>query len=324
MTKINKKMFLLLFVILLTISTVSGEPISKFKITDYAEPYLQNEEVLYAYGPYYYQENPYYVIDFWDNDDLLAEMVFDANTGKVIENEKTAKQIIYGSLVIESIDSDLISSDVEYASNLRTTIDLYNDEYEFWHDISIKSWVKSVDADHAKRAADISKSLEESYSRSLEITNEIIAIENDIIGKEWTIENAELYVEKSDQYIYETDITKTKLNEGINEFPEIYDAFINNNYYNVDNTEWETYKRDDINYFTTDIDNVNAYQSYWKSYKLELNDDTEWFFESMQSRIESNNLETSDDTNSTPGFAFSIAIPILLSMAFIVRRREMN
>ena len=324
MTKINKKMFLLLFAILLTISTVSGEPISKFKITDYAEPYLQNEEVLYAYGPYYYQENPYYVIDFWDNDDLLAEMVFNANTGEVIENENTAKKIIYGSLVIDSIDSDLASLEVEYASSLRATIDIYNDNYEFWHDISIKSWVKSVDADYAKRAADISKSLEESYSRSLDITNEIIAIENDIIGKEWTIENTELYIEKSDQYIYETDITKKKLNEGLNEFPEIYDAFIDNNYYNVDNAEWETYKRDDTNTLKTDIDNINQYQSYWKSYKLELNDDTEWFFESMQSRIESNNLETSDDTNSTPGFAFSMAIPILLSIAFIVRRREMN
>lgn len=324
MTKNNKKMFLLLFAILITIGTVSGEPISKFKITDYAEPYLQNEEVLYAYGPYYYQENPYYIVDFGNNDDIAAEMVFDANTGKVIENENAAKKIIYGSLVIASIDSDLASLEVEYASNLRNTIDVYNDDYEFWHDISIKSWVKSVDANHAKRAADISKSLENSYSRSLEITNEIITIENDIIGKDWTIENTELYIEKSDEYIYESEITKEKLNEGINEFSEIYDAFINNNYYNIDNTEWETYKRDDINYLKTDIDNINTYQSYWKSYKLELNDNTEWFFESMQSRIESKNLETPDDANSTPGFAFSMAIPILLSMVFIVKRRKMN
>lgn len=330
MTKNCKSIFLLLIAILLTISTASGELITKSQMTEYAELYIQNEgrEIPDAYGPYYYQENPYYFVIYRDSqgqfqylDEYFAVLVFDANTGEIIENEETAKKIIAAHLIISSImDSGLNN----YTGFLQTAINTYKMDYEFWYAISTVSWIKSVDADHAKRAANISKSLEESYLRLLNNKNETIEIENNIIGKEWTAENAELYVEKNNQFIHESEIIEARLNEAITEFPEIYDAIINSNYYNVDNAVFETYKKDDIDYFTIDINNINIDQTNWESDKSYFDSNAEWYFRSMKSRIESNNIESYDNLNRAPGFAFFTTMLILLSIALIIKRKNVK
>lgn len=330
MAKIYKNLLSLLIIILLTISTASGELITKTQMTEYAELYIQNEgrETPNISGPYYYQENPYYFVIYRESQGTFqfptkyfAVLVFDANNGILIENEDTAKKVINAHLIISSImDSGLNN----YTGDLQTAIDNYRMDSEFWNSILTVSWIKSVDADHIKSAASITKSLEESYLRLLKYKNETIEIENNIIGGEWTTENAELYVEKNNQFIHESEITEARLNEAINELPEIYDAIISSNYYDVDNAAFETYKKDDIYYITIDINNINVDQTNWEHEKSYFDSNAKWYFKFMKDRIESNRIETSNDINSATGIAFITTMLILLSTSLFINRKNVK
>ena len=80
-----KKIFVILILvsgILASLGIVSAQQISKYEILDFAEPYAREGEAMTAYGCYYYEDQPFYVVDFTIGADLFGEIVIDANTGK--------------------------------------------------------------------------------------------------------------------------------------------------------------------------------------------------------------------------------------------------
>ena len=63
----------------------------------------------------------------------------------------------------------------------------------------------------------------------------------------------------------------------------------------------------------TEQQSIRAYESYWESYKSDLDDSTEWFIEEMKDRFE---------LAEVPGFEAIFAIVGLLVVVYLLRRRK--
>lgn len=311
-----KKIFVILIlvsVVLASFGLVSAQQISKYKILDFAEPYAREDEIMTAYGCYYCEDQPFYIVDFTIGEDLLGEIVIDANTGEVIKDEGIARKIIHASWVIDSINSALITEEVSSATNLRDAVTIFESDSVLFREFKNDPYIEEKIREYAANATTTHQLIADDYSRCLSIQNEIIDIENQIIGKNLNVELTELYLSKGDRFVQEYDTLDKHINEARADTFAFYDELIASTNNQTEKRALEEEKQYSLNYLLTEQQSIRAYESYWESYKSDLDDSTEWFIEEMKDRFE---------LAEVPGFEAIFAIVGLLVVAYLVRRRR--
>lgn len=294
-----KKLLILICLVNIAIFTtglVEAQQISSYKILDFSEPYAKENELMTA-EKYSYNNQDYYLVTFWTGDDLNGEIVFDVNTGEIIEDENIVGNIIRTSYIISSIDFDSVSQDSEVASSIRESITYFNTDATDWEE---------YDANIASTFV----LLAEDYTRCLKNLQEIIDIENKIIAGERSSEMSDLYLSKTKQYIYETDILSEHFDEAQSQITIYYDAEISEAYYQSDKSELENAKEEYLNYFIDEKQAAKNFKISWTSYEQNIDENTEWELEEMKDRIE---------LTESPGFEIIFSIIGLLTVAFIFR-----
>ena len=294
-----KKLLILICLVNIAIFTtglVEAQQISSYKILDFSEPYAKENELMTA-EKYSYNNQDYYLVTFWTGDDLNGEIVFDVNTGEIIEDENIVGNIIRTSYIISSIDFDTVSQDSEVASSIRESITYFNTDATDWEE---------YDANIASTFV----LLAEDYTRCLKNLQEIIDIENKIIAGERSSEMSDLYLSKTKQYIYETDILSEHFDEAQSQITIYYDAEISETYYQSDKSELENAKEEYLNYFIDEKQAAKNFKISWTSYEQNIDENTEWELEEMKDRIE---------LTESPGFEIIFSIIGLLTVAFIFR-----
>ena len=294
-----KKLLILICLVNIAIFTtglVEAQQISNYKILDFSEPYAKENELMTA-EKYSYNNQDYYLVTFWTGDDLNGEIVFDVNTGEIIEDENIVGNIIRTSYIISSIDFDSVSQDSEVASSIRESITYFNTDATDWEE---------YDANIASTFV----LLAEDYTRCLKNLQEIIDIENKIIAGERSSEMSDLYLSKTKQYIYETDILSEHFDEAQSQITIYYDAEISEAYYQSDKSELENAKEEYLNYFIDEKQAAKNFKISWTSYEQNIDENTEWELEEMKDRIE---------LTESPGFEIIFSIIGLLTVAFIFR-----
>lgn len=294
-----KKLLILMCLVNIAIFTtglVEAQQISSYKILDFSEPYAKENELMTA-EKYSYNNQDYYLVTFWTGDDLNGEIVFDVNTGEIIEDENIVGNIIRTSYIISSIDFDSVSQDSEVASSIRESITYFNTDATDWEE---------YDANIASTFV----LLAEDYTRCLKNLQEIIDIENKIIAGERSSEMSDLYLSKTKQYIYETDILSEHFDEAQSQITIYYDAEISEAYYQSDKSELENAKEEYLNYFIDEKQAAKNFKISWTSYEQNIDENTEWELEEMKDRIE---------LTESPGFEIIFSIIGLLTVAFIFR-----
>ena len=294
-----KKLLILICLVNIAIFTtglVEAQQISSYKILDFSEPYAKENELMTA-EKYSYNNQDYYLVTFWTGDDLNGEIVFDVNTGEIIEDENIVGNIIRTSYIISSIDFDTVSQDSEVASSIRESITYFNTDATDWEE---------YDANIASTFV----LLAEDYTRCLKKLQEIIDIENKIIAGERSSEMSDLYLSKTKQYIYETDILSEHFDEAQSQITIYYDAEISEAYYQSDKSELENAKEEYLNYFIDEKQAAKNFKISWTSYEQNIDENTEWELEEMKDRIE---------LTESPGFEIIFSIIGLLTVAFIFR-----
>ena len=294
-----KKLLILMCLVNIAIFTtglVEAQQISSYKILDFSEPYAKENELMTA-EKYSYNNQDYYLVTFWTGDDLNGEIVFDVNTGEIIEDENIVGNIIRTSYIISSIDFDSVSQDSEVASSIRESITYFNTDATDWEE---------YDANIASTFV----LLAEDYTRCLKNLQEIIDIENKIIAGERSSEMSDLHLSKTKQYIYETDILSEHFDEAQSQITIYYDAEISEAYYQSDKSELENAKEEYLNYFIDEKQAAKNFKISWTSYEQNIDENTEWELEEMKDRIE---------LTESPGFEIIFSIIGLLTVAFIFR-----
>ena len=294
-----KKLLILICLVNIAIVTtglVEAQQISSYKILDFSEPYAKENELMTA-EKYSYNNQDYYLVTFWTGDDLNGEIVFDVNTGEIIEDENIVGNIIRTSYIISSIDFDTVSQDSEVASSIRESITYFKTDATDWEE---------YDANIASTFV----LLAEDYTRCLKKLQEIIDIENKIIAGERSSEMSDLYLSKTKQYIYETDILSEHFDEAQSQITIYYDAEISETYYQSDKSELENAKEEYLNYFIDEKQAAKNFKISWTSYEQNIDENTEWELEEMKDRIE---------LTESPGFEIIFSIIGLLTVAFIFR-----
>ncbi|MHC1582219.1 MAG: PGF-CTERM sorting domain-containing protein [Candidatus Syntropharchaeia archaeon] len=309
-----KKIFVILIlvsVILASFGVVSAQQISKYEVLDFAEPYAREGEAMTTYGCYYYEDQPFYIVDFTIGEDLFGEIVIDANTGEVIKDEGIARKIIHASWVIDSIDSVLITEEVSSAANLRDAVTIFESYSALFKEYTNSPYIEEKIREYAANAATSHQLIADDYSRCLSIQNEIIDIESQIIGKNLNVELTELYLSKGDQFVQEYDTLDKHINKAREDTIAFYDELIASTNNQTEKRVLEEEKQYSLNYLLTEQQSIRAYKSYWESYKSDLDDSTEWFIEEMKDRFE---------LTEAPGFEAIFAIAGLLVVAYLLRR----
>lgn len=294
-----KKLLILICLVNIAIFTtglVEAQQISSYKILDFSEPYAKENELMTA-EKYSYNNQDYYLVTFWTGDDVNGEIVFDVNTGEIIEDENIVGNIIRTSYIISSIDFDSVNQDSEVASSIRESITYFNTDATDWEE---------YDANIASTFV----LLAEDYTRCLKNLQEIIDIENKIIAGERSSEMSDLYLSKTKQYIYETDILSEHFDEAQSQMTIYYDAEISEAYYQSDKSELENAKQEYLNYFIDEKQAAKNFKISWTSYEQNIDENTEWELEEMKDRIE---------LTESPGFEIIFSIIGLLTVAFIFR-----
>ena len=294
-----KKIFILICLINVSIFTTGlaeAQQISSYKILDFSEPYAMENELMTA-DKYSYNNQDYYLVTFWTGDDIKGEIVFDVNTGEIIEDENIVRNIIRTSYIISSIDFDTVSQDSEVASSIRESITYFNTDAKDWEE---------YDEDIASTFMLIA----EDYSRVLKILQEIIDIENKIISGDKSSEISDLYLSKTKQYIYETDSLSEHFDDAHSQITIYYDAEKSDAYYQSDKSDFENAKQEYLNYFIDEKQAANNFKISWTSYEQTIDENTEWELEEMKDRIE---------LSESPGFEIIFSIIGLLTVAFVFR-----
>ena len=304
---------ILVSVILASFGVVSAQQISKYKVLDFAESYAREDEIMTAYGCYYCEDQPFYIVDFTMGEDLLGEIVIDANTGEVIKDEDIARKIIHASWVIASIDSALITEEVSCAASLRDAVTTFGSDSALFREFTNNPYSEEKIRKSAENAAISHQLIADDYSRCLSIQNEIIDIENQIIGKNLNVELTELYLSKGDRFVQEYDTLDNHINEARADTIAFYDELIASTNNQTEKRALEEEKQYSLNYLLTEQQSIRSYKSYWESYKSDLDDSTEWFIEEMKDRFE---------LAEVPGFEAIFAIAGLLAVVYLLRRRE--
>jgi PGF-CTERM protein len=310
-----KKIFVILIlvsVVLASFGLVSAQQISKYKILDFAEPYAREDEIMTAYGCYYCEDQPFYIVDFTIGGDLSGEIVIDANTGEVIKDEGIARKIIHASWVIDSIDSALITEEVSSATNLRGAVTIFESDSALFREFKNDPYIEEKIREYAANAATSHQLIADDYSRCLSIQNEIIDIENQIIGKNLNVELTELYLSKGDQFVLEYGTLDKHINEVRADTIAFYDELIASTNNQTEKRALEEEKQYSLTYLLTEQQSIRAYKSYWESYKSDLDDSTEWFIDEMKDRFK---------LAEVPGFGAISAIVGLLAVVYLIIRK---
>ena len=179
-----------------------------------------------AYGCYYCEDKPFYIVDFTIGEDILGEIVIDANTGEVIKDADITRKIIHASWVIASIDSALISEEVSSAANLRDAVTVFESDSALFREFKNNPDIEEKVREYAANAATSHQLIADDYSRCSSIQNEIIDIENQIIGNNLTVELTELYLSKGDCFVQEYDTLNKHINEARADTIAFYDELI--------------------------------------------------------------------------------------------------
>lgn len=310
-----KKIFIisiLVSVVLASSGLVSAQQISKYEVLDFAEPYAREDEIMAAYGCYYCEDQPFYIVDFTIGEDIFGEIVIDANTGEIIKDEDIARKIIHASWVIDSIDSALITEEVSSAASLRGAVTTFESDSTLFKGYTNNPHIEEKISKCAEDAAISHQLIADDYSRCSSIQNEIIDIENQI-GNNLNVELTELYLSKGDCFVQEYDTLDKHINEARADTIAFYDELIASTNNQTEKRALEEEKQYSLNYLLTEQQSIKSYKSHWESYKSDLDDSTEWFIEEMKDRFE---------LAEVPGFEAIFAIAGLLVVAYLVRRRK--
>jgi len=117
--------FVVLVLLLLTLPTLGA--IGEDQIKQIAEPYRYSDEGVLVYGPYTYKNEPYYLVDFYpENDENLTTgvLIIDAETEKIVSNKEITDKIIIAHRIAYFVSSQSIS-------NLEITSKYYGNYIEF-------------------------------------------------------------------------------------------------------------------------------------------------------------------------------------------------
>ena len=112
--KMKYKLFILTLIMLLLITPAFGA-ISKDEASEAAAKYQRNGEVPIVYGPYTYMDQPYYYIEF-RNEDIKTGVIFiDGVSKKPVTDREISEKIVYSHYILNGVDSESLTQ-IEQAS----------------------------------------------------------------------------------------------------------------------------------------------------------------------------------------------------------------
>lgn len=313
--KVWKLLHIAFFILLLSSLSVSAAQISQYEAAKIGTSYAYEDEICEAYGPYEYNNNMYYVCSIREGDDIVTEIVIDANTGDLVTNEIVAKYLIKHDLALYYLfDDESYNLNMQNADTYRQNVDIFGEYYDFWSDIRDSTSIQEQ-KQNAQEAADISFEIKSMYENKVELTNEIIAIQTRIKSG-GSLKDAEELIETEEETYYTEKQTLTKLNNAIERTPVIYSTILNSNYrYGISESDWKTYKSDDMSFYEYERDIVQSYIAYWESMESTLENDVQWYYEAMVDRV----AET-ETSNETPNFTIGLSMFALLIVGIFLRK----
>lgn len=312
----SKKLFVVLIlasIVLASIGSISAQQISQYGILDFAEPFAREGETMICNGCYHYQDQPYWVVAFTADNNIMGEIVINANTGEVIKDENIARKIIYASCVINSIDQTVIAEDISSAAVLRGSAAASKDYSDTYREIANDPHTEKKLTGYANNAAASNQLIKDDYSACASLLDEIIDTENQFAEKSRSVEITELYLSKSDQFAHDYEILDGHIDKVEGDTVVLYDALITNTNDQTDRRELENEKQYILNDLTIQRQTIGLYLSSWESYKSDLNDLCEWEIEDMKDRFE---------LAETPGFGAIFTIVGLFIVISLSRRRQ--
>jgi predicted small secreted protein len=315
--KVWKILYITIFILILSSLSVSAAQISEYEATKIVKSYAYEGEVCEAYGPYEYNNNMYYVCSILEGENIITEIVIDANTGDVVTSETVSNYLIKHDLALYYLfDEESYSLNIQNVDTYRQNVDTFGDYYDFWIEIHDSAAIQEQ-KQNAQEAADISLGIKSIYENKVEAANEIIAIQAQIKAG-GSLKDAEEIVEAEEEAYYIEKQALDKLNNAIEKTPTFYSTILNSNYrYGISESEWKTYEDDDMSFFEYEKDVTQSNIAYWESMESSLEDDTQWYYEAMVDRVE----ETTS-SNETPSFTFGISTFALLIIGIFLNGKN--
>lgn len=310
-------MLSLAIIIFISCGFASAQEISEYGIIDFAEPYAREDEVMKAYGIYYLEDRPFWVIAFYDGDDLMGEIVLDANTGDIIKNENMVRKILYTSWVESFIDYDSIAEDISMVESLKNALIIFESDSSLYREIANRSYYKENIRNNASNVATSYQLIADDYLRCASILEEMIDLENQIIEKNFDVKITEAYLNKGDQFVSELDILSGHIDKTRDGVVVLYDNLIDNTYNQAEKRELQVEKQNILTFFSKEHQFISLIKSDWTSFKSDINASIDWEIEEMQDRFEL--AEVSDEAS---GFEAIFAIVLLLATVYIIGKRE--
>jgi hypothetical protein len=268
-----------------------------------------------AYGPYEYDSNEYYICTIFDGDSRKTEIAIDANTGDIVTDKDLVKYLIKHNLALYYLyDEESYNLNIQTADACRQNVDAFESDYEFWIDIRDNTTTQEQ-KQNAQEAADLCLAMKSIYGSKVNITTEIITIQTRIKSG-GTLKDAEELIEAEEEaYDIEKQLLN-KLNTTTNRFSEIYTTILNgDDQYGISESEWNTYKNDDMTFFEYEKDIAKSNTAYWEAMEKQLESDTQWYYESMLDRT-----TEADSSNLTPSFTFGLSIFALLVIGLFLSK----
>ena len=316
----RKIILLTIFISTLACFIATAEQLSEYEATKIGTTYTFEGEMCESYGPYEYDNHPYYVCSIYDDDILKSEIVIDANSGEVVTEESLAKAIIKNDLILTVLHTeDNYHLNMDYAETYRENIEIFDSDIDFWIQIR-DSASNPAQKENAQEAADLSQDIKSEYENLLDMTENLIQVQTKIKAG-GTFEDAEnLYEAEKESYHAEKQFVTT-MNVAINKTPEIYDNVLNSNYrYGTSENEWKQYKSGLVNFYKGERDSSRSNMAYWESMSSTLDTDTQWIYESMMDRVQE--VEAVSAANTLPGFTLLIASFALLISGIFIKRMK--
>ena len=314
MVKVNKKWFGILIVLLVISSQIgvciaAEAQISRKEAENLVSSYSYENEYVKKELTIYFDETPYFVMSFYDeNDNYNGSLILDASNGEIIDDKIVSEKIFY--VMVRNMGPDFTSSGLDETSARILTegeiLATFENFKILWEEISKDpSTPYSIETE----TKDVIKALDlliVDINESKRYEEEMYEIQKDLV-KDLDVSKVDEFVEINDKMaaLY-NDSTIEGLQSLKKEFGELFDSIIRKIDDPLEKSDLELMKSETSAYLDFAIRTFEEAVMLWEEEKKWVEEGTgdikglNWEIETMEERLEKNAPSLIPEPTSSP------------------------
>lgn len=314
--KLKKLMIAEIFFVLLLMAPAHGM-LSADQVSSTAESYLKNGEGMGIRGPLYYQNHPYYYVNYTLEGEHTGAIVIDADTGNVVTNESIAEKILITGWYWRNITDSVVSNHQENHKSFEIAKIVTREELKLIEE-NISTF-SAEDQAQLKDLASAAQKLISAYDNISIICKNSAETCQDVLNGNVSYENVAIAIEELESLevaLTELEKIDSEVLAGVEQYYKI--SLSKADIYGINTTDLKT-ENDMINR------NLQGDKEYAAAFKAIIEEDktvTEKNVERdkklMSERVK---MENDDENKATPGFGFLAVICTVLAAVFLIRTK---